>query len=306
LLYRCKAYNAAELLAIVLVRFEEYYQNKMLDVAMLKIKALHNPATHDTKIKKGMINKETENMYFVNSGTADESYLVDTVSKMCSCIFGRSGKLCKHILAVEHHYPKAVSISRIATAEERYKLAILAVGAERAPSREFFGVQYGTPYAEQPSLPELLISTPNSSDTSLSGIKPDNIAIEALKSKILLQLGNLISKHSSDENVFSGMETFSKTLQKLNNTNSNAFGTSLHLFGKEAVGTSVRKRSRKIKVQPTGIARRKELQPKSRASLSRGRPRYTYKNSQNTSIAQKIRHNLLNSILKDRPNAKKH
>ena len=59
---------------------------------------------------------------------------------MCTCIAGNGGKYCKDIAVIELFYPQSVTRQKMISSEERYELAVLAVGELNAPARSLFGL----------------------------------------------------------------------------------------------------------------------------------------------------------------------
>ena len=265
-----------------------------------------------------MIVQDPSGLFFVQSQTQDESYLVDPKIKTCSCTVGKSGQFCKHILAVELHFPKCLVIPRIESREERYAIAVLAVGEDKVPPPSFFGLEdqpdcYQSvvdpiPAIESDDVADLEHSTPAIDILDQTPKLGINYAIaeekvtamcENLKNAILNKF-----KTNQDAALISGVEIMNETINKLKTQN--GLGSSLHLFGKEAIGTaSGKKRSRKIRVQPTGIARRAAGKPRSSAALQRGRPRNINRILKQLQPAKR-QHNLFQNVMRNRTNGKKH
>ena len=117
-------------------------------------------------------------------------------------------------------------------------------------------------------------------------------------------LKTAIAEHRNDQNVLNGVSNMQKTVLKIKTAN--GLASSLHLFGKEAIGSGSGKRSKRIRVQPTGIARREAGKTKTSRPLWRGRPKRVLISGQKSFSNSKRPHNLLKNILKNRQNGKKH
>jgi len=112
-LFRDRLYNMAELVQVLATELDPYFKDRMLKVALLKSKALHNPPPAPKHITKPMIHADDSGLFFVSSQNEVEAYMVDANVKVCSCPTGRTGSLCKHLLAVEYYFPKNSSITKI-------------------------------------------------------------------------------------------------------------------------------------------------------------------------------------------------
>jgi len=108
-------------------------------------------------------------------------------------------------------------------------------------------------------------------------------------------LNDLVNEYSNDPSVLTGVIAMKNAMKKIKNATTLA--RCLHLFGKDIVATKSSGRRKKIKVQPTGIARRAVGKPRNTTALPKGAP---------IRRRQKRPHNLADSIEQNIPNAKKH
>jgi len=280
----------------------------MLDIAYQRKKPRHNPDLLHVKIGPDKIVKDSESgLFFVNSESTDQSYLVDPVLKLCSCPIGSQGTFCKHVLAVAVHHPVDMKLECVATNEDRYNLAQIAYGPNEAPSREFFGLSnlqvdnninnFGMELSVFPTA-ERAESTPDDPSMSEDLNAEINSTLDLFK--------KIIKSHSTSDSVLSGLKSMKKTLLKLQTVNSNTFAISMHNFGKESLGSLQCKRIGKtIKVQPTSLSRRTEGQTRGGGALWKGRPRKV--NSISNKLLKKSRaHALHKNVLLALPNAKIH
>ena len=113
----------------------------------------------------------------------------------------------------------------------------------------------------------------------------------------------LVLQYKSDPNVLSGVLAMKGTMNNI--LNSNALASALHTFGKACVGDG--KSSRRIAVQPTAIARRREGQPRGASALSKGRPRKRKAGEvKMASVPHKRRRILALNVALNQPNSKSH
>jgi hypothetical protein len=230
----------------------------------------------------------------VNSKDGNESYMVDVNIKVCSCLMGRTGTLCKHISAVEYYYPEKVNLPKVLTASDRYNLQLVAVGKERASSPTFFGISNKSVKFNDPlkKLNTMLTINPAADSIDSNSSERATLASNLGSSALGRNLSQLVDLYSNDPEVLKGVLAMQNTLKKIKNASSLA--SCLHLFGKNIVGTKTSSRKRKIKVQPTGISRRAAGKPRSSSALRKGAPKRKLKRS----------HNLNESIHDNIPNAK--
>ena len=301
-------------------QFEEMFKDRLLDIALRRRKALHEINDHrmTSRITAEMVvHSDEPNIYEVESESVlDCKYTVDTLIVRCTCVAGIGGKFCKHIAAVERFFPGSIAIDRMSTAPERYQVALLAVGNGEVPEPQFFGCT-----------DEQAAELRNRSDNSLvvcsaeftsaeqgseadAGSSGDDFE-EPLSDKATIamveaaaqQWKALVLQHKSDPNVVSGVLAMQKTMGKI--SNSNALATSLHTFGKSWVGAG--KSSRRIPVQPTAIARRREGEPRGASALSKGRPRKRKAGEAKMAfVPHKRRRMLAFNVALNQPNGKSH
>jgi len=324
-LRRCrrKAYNSYDLAVVIAERFEEVFVERLLDVALGRRKAMHNTPSFTSTISADMIIAEDDHQFIVRSENDPlVSYCVDTSLMLCTCIAGNGGKFCKHLAAIESFFPSSVNVCRTTSSEERFQLAILAVGMSEAPDRSLFGLADAAP----PPLDILQnFSSFNSTETALSSaednalqlsveqndfhveIEDDNDEVQLDSKKYRVEVANatlmrfysMVEQNVDNPDLVKAMKSMDNAMSKM--VNSSQFLSAVHLFGKESVWKSGR-HSKKIKVQPTGIARRAEGKPRGPNALSKGRPR----NSRKTACQGKRDRNLAKNINLNRPNAKSH
>jgi hypothetical protein len=250
----------------------------------------------------------------------DYKYTVDASIIRCTCIAGIGGKFCKHIAAVERFFPDSICVNRMVTPSERFQVALLAAGRAKVPNPKFFGCTdneaikllsdpLSSPAVastvaiamddEQGSDCDFTYSPNTFEDDTMSDTASVRMIEEAAQ-----QFKSALLNHRSDPNVISGVMALQRRLGKL--ASSNALATALHTFGKNG-SVAGGKSSRRIAVQPTGIARRGEGQPRGASALSKGRPRKRKAGEVKlVGVPHKRRRLLALNVSLNQPNSKSH
>lgn len=129
ILQRTKAYSVVQLFHILAVELDNYYQNKILDVANgraaqhLKKNTLTAP-----ELKKFAAKECGMHMFIVKNLNNQNQYLVQTDIGVCSCPVGQSGAPCKHQKYVHAKYNILLHIIPPCDAENRKLLFYVATG----------------------------------------------------------------------------------------------------------------------------------------------------------------------------------
>lgn len=137
ILRRMRAYNLIELFKFITVNLEMYFQRKLLSLAFGKPQNLHLAArcfgrsASTVNQSKITVDDKSSSKFHVASRSEDNSntvYTVDCTLGICTCPQGMNGNACPHQAAVALKF----GINNInfvpQTANERFNLAILAVG----------------------------------------------------------------------------------------------------------------------------------------------------------------------------------
>nr|CAB3263138.1 uncharacterized protein LOC104265534 [Phallusia mammillata] len=273
---RCKAYNACQLLHFVTEVYSIYFVNRILNVILNRKKkiTLESPPLDVDKISP----TDTPTLFTVRSEKDDNvSYAVDVACGMCTCPVGVSGDMCKHQKSVILHGHLHSDQLYQGSASQKHMYASVALGQEHAPSVEFFGELASTSIQDHGSCSIAMeINPPSSSFNNTAG--PSHQPVTACPDyttgsiSLFEECSELLkTKLSSD---FHSKETY-EALERYKNSISSArsvaqLRSALHSFGRNSIGN--RNAGRKIKCQPTAIARRRLGISRTSAPLGKGRP----------------------------------
>jgi len=205
----------------------------------------------------------------------------------------------------------------MATAQERYTLAVLAVGTSAAPERSVFGltdadISPGTDRTVSLATTSVMESqslTMAHTESIGSVDSEDDFVTDSTNQRIegARAIVQGFSEHNeqfiTDPNKMPALESMDRAMQKM--TNQNTLISAITMFGKEGVGLAGGKSSRRIRVQPTGIARRSAGKPRGASALAKGRP-LKRKDARQCQSAVKRPSSLAHNVELNRANAKSH
>ena len=135
ILKHIRAYNLLELFKFITEDLETYFERKLLALAFGKPQNLYVTARcfgrSASRVKPiNNIKKDIKNpfVFSIQSRKTDDIYQVDTSLGICTCPRGENGNACAHQAAVALQYGGSNLNFIPQSAEERYKLAVLAIG----------------------------------------------------------------------------------------------------------------------------------------------------------------------------------
>ena len=137
-LKRLKAYNEVALVDNICIKFEEYYEGRLLDVAhnrsrwlLLSRSGLEKRSAY---IKPSMIvDLQNGSFQVPSSQDPDVLYTVIPAVGYCSCMFAHEGQFCKHQFAlVDLSFAKSDFIPT-RDANYRWMMAKVALGSDAQP-----------------------------------------------------------------------------------------------------------------------------------------------------------------------------
>ena len=141
---RVKAYNLIQKFNFITDTMENYYANRLLDMAHSRFRPGISLRFRDvqTSIKSGTkVEQFSEPIYCVTENTEIENieFLVDMELGTCSCIKGVTCLECKHQAAAAKYY-KVYSVNILAffSKQARQTFAVLAVGASKVMEVDFY------------------------------------------------------------------------------------------------------------------------------------------------------------------------
>ena len=105
---RHKAYNPAQLLSLMTEVYNEYLQQRLVDVPFgrRRFKSLNFSG-----VPMENITRISDDLYLVRSTSTEKEYEVDMMLASCSCPEGSPGALCKHQVACSEHF--AISLPQL-------------------------------------------------------------------------------------------------------------------------------------------------------------------------------------------------
>lgn len=102
-LQRCKAFNSCALIDFVCNLFDNYHKRRLIDFANCRRDKKLQPhyAKFVHKSDTSEIIQRSEYEFKVTSSCLTDIYTVNTKWQTCDCLYGRGGRYCKHMCAVE-------------------------------------------------------------------------------------------------------------------------------------------------------------------------------------------------------------
>ena len=264
-LCRTKAFNVVALCEFCIAVWEMYLVKRLLDYAYGRRNAVFilssNLLKKSTKFSQNDIQEINADTFHIKSGKY--IYTVNVNIGACSCPAGMSGAFCKHqcfIMNLKNIvFPNSPPIFQ----EDRYNLGLLALGS-KCPEESFFNnfeinvrEKENETYTSIPnSQPESFVTNEENSNSFIAS-PAINDAQKQVLSEEFRRLSNLTHQMTSEsaQKLINSIKKI-KTIEDLTNT---------------FILKSIAPKSKKIKVQPTSVARRKGL-VKSSKKLPSGRP----------------------------------
>lgn len=238
-----------------------------------------------------------DNTYFVKEKT--DLYVVDCEMATCDCPYGAGGRFCKHLCAVERKHGTALTTSLHLNDCDRQQFAKFALGDQFSSS--FFENITGE-------------SSTNNEDSQTDSITPDDVIPDTFELPINRLENNVTINNENFDNAVRNIKAQWQRITEILEKDSNAAYTNiLTKFGSDLsklqtpssiisfiVEKNVRRKSRKIHVQPTSISRRKERGLPCSGRIQSGRP------AKSETVKRKRVHNIASNIDDNEPPAKKH
>lgn len=299
-LQRSKVFNACALVLFITDKFEMYHKLRLLEFA-------NSRRNKDLIYSKFLKRTErlcefiqmNENQYKVNSETNPNVFhTVQTDIAFCDCPEGKSGSFCRHLCALEQKYSIIFKTSPRITKSERIELAKIALGTEDLPETFFSEVNDMTEDAVASTLANFpRLSAYDNNETAAVVIRcEDNLESKQRFADRIQETKSQFSRMSDlmeDNYTPNKLIIMTKFLNTIKSIETEDQAVSFMAAKIQAL------RSKKIKVQPTSISRRKNRDiSKGNNRIQSGRPA----NTEN----KKRAHCLSQSISLNRPNAKKH
>ncbi len=136
-----KVYNALMLVEFVALKMEQHYQKRLQDFALNRNTAQFVWRSHLLRkaaylTEQNVRQSRDAGFYLVpSSSDREKTYAVDVNSGCCTCEQGVYGRFCKHLMAVLHLFGGDALNAPKVSAEERHKMAVLALGPAAQPTQ---------------------------------------------------------------------------------------------------------------------------------------------------------------------------
>ncbi|XP_042913687.1 uncharacterized protein [Parasteatoda tepidariorum] len=140
-LCRTKAYNIVALTDFCISVWNSYLKQKLMAFAYSRrgeVVLLYNNLNKKTQsLSEENLKEESEHLYTVKSADGKNIYTVNVEHGVCTCEAGASGAFCKHQFFVMKTKGMSLPNAPPISANDRYRLAKLALGA-KSPDPSFF------------------------------------------------------------------------------------------------------------------------------------------------------------------------
>lgn len=313
LIFRCKAYNTAQLVVFMAEIFDCYMRQRMVDVALSRRRIKR--VIMDT-LPLETVKPLGGGIYKVQSESDPEQmYEVDLNIGICTCIRGNNGAICKHQVVCANQGMTVVPQMLVLNSSSRHRLAVLALGDEKAPAEGFFKplkkeVQSAERTEENCEADiEGNSSYENCTDSQMETETPDVMSASSVTDEEHAEIEDIIAQSREaaealvktcakygNADTLLGIKKFTDRLKFIKSANQlNSFLNIMGSSMKKGAGRG------KIPCQPTSIARRLPGMPIGAATLGKGRRPSTTPTSRS-----KRPHNLARNVESNVANAKSH
>lgn len=298
ILQRCRVFNVCALIDFITTIFEKYHHRRLLDFANMRRNKLN---LYSDFAKKGdtltVIRVNSHEFNVLSSKDEKVFYTININAAFCDCVAGKGGSFCKHLYAVENQHNFVFQNSPRIDTKDRIMFAKLALGEVDETFYESMinssSNEHGkhlTNFSIHNTYSTSLINeNPHSTNlTNDANTQQFEVQYQVSLSNLKKELNRLVE--TFEQNPSSGslkaINSLTNHLKRINTSNQAA---------DLILNKMVFKRSRKIKVQPTAISRRKQTTKgaKTRNRVQSGR------------VVKKRSHSLLSNINNNVPNAKK-
>lgn len=134
ILERTKAYNVVALVEFIAIIWDKYFINRLLDFSYNR-----RSKNHFHTLITRMLSVDESSLVQIDVTNSKKKYEINTIVGWCSCYSGQQGGFCKHQAFVKKNFKIEFPNCPIIDSNERYNLALLALG-EECPPKLFFEV----------------------------------------------------------------------------------------------------------------------------------------------------------------------
>jgi len=315
ILTRLKAYNPLALLDFVVVVLEKYYCGRLLKASFgrlekpyLVYQKVRDRATELVESCPDAVLAVGSSLYEVKSSKLDGVvYEVNSDAGVCSCFSGQQGGFCKHQAAVHVCFGTSFPNCPLLSPDDKKSLYFIATGNQSQMMPSFFAPIDAVHSVELSSAAATASASSSASAAATShadvvsaaatdDTSSDNISTfhSADFTSEMSRLSQMLQSNSTDEALMRAASKFTTRISRIS--------TPMQLYQfLTSSDTQNTRRARKIRVQPTSIARRADGATHGSARHRAGRPLTCLKRS-----ATKRPRLLSANVAADRPNAKSH
>ncbi len=140
ILCRQKVYNALTLVQFVAITMEQHYKKRLQQFALNRNTGqfvwrsqLLRKAAYLTE--QNVRQSKDAGFYLLPSSDGKNAYTVDLNAGCCTCDQGIYGRFCKHLMGVLYLFGGDALNAPKVSAEDRHKMAVLALGTGAQPNQ---------------------------------------------------------------------------------------------------------------------------------------------------------------------------
>jgi hypothetical protein len=318
ILTRLKAYNPLALLDFVVVVLEKYYCGRLLKASFgrlekpyLVYQKVRDRAAELVQSCPDAVVAVGSSLYEVKSSKLNGVvYEINSDAGVCSCFSGQQGGFCKHQAAVHVCFGTSFPNCPLLSPDDRKSLYFIATGNQSQMMPSFFAPIDAVHSAESSSAVAAASASSSATAAATSdadvvsaaaaatadNTAPDNISCfdSAHFTSEMSRLSQMLQSNSTDEALMRAASKFTKRVSHIT--------TPMQLYQFLTCSeTQNTRRAKKIRVQPTSVARRAEGSTHGSARHRAGRPLTCLERS-----ATKRLRSLSANVAAGRPNAKSH
>ena len=269
ILKRVMAFNLSQFIDFILTRFEMYFQKRLIDFCHGRYNNYSIQNMKERKIKEFVVEQQAadSDTFKLYDSVKKEHFLVDLTNGLCSCFYGRTGKVCEHsAFLLKELYDKVKSKFNYSSVELKRTMFYVANGT--LPPTNWFDPMIAPTSNLQLSSVEVSNDTSQMDFCTATVEEPTAIQMPKLDETEKENLKNFYKR--IDEGLENDPQNFVPAVRKmLSNIQStktdSSFLSALYTFGKhqnilsvKCARDVVKRRCHKniIGVQPTAKGRR--------------------------------------------------
>ncbi len=263
---RSRARSLGHLLSILTIDLEAYYTSRLLDASASRrnISHLYFKSSSAWKQSAKILQESCQHIegdrYQYRSQADGNLHEIDMQIQICSCPQGLNGRVCKHLMAISQHFDLELLQLPPQSARSRQILAYIASGSSEC--RTFYDnlsdIPSGFDCFNPDSLDHHLLTTPTQDTlvTPCEAVDQQNDRRTRIEeaARLAQELMTHVVYLTKEDVSASFLDILRDLVSRTKNCHSTSALATL-LVGNKPVLTK-KTRSRRMKVQPTSIARR--------------------------------------------------